>query len=188
MSAEPLRLFVALDLPDDVRRALAAWGTRAAARDPALRALVPATLHVTLAFLGDRPAWERDGLRTALHAAAGAAPEAVPLTLAGALWLSPRRPHVLTIKVADDTGALERLYRRLSGELSREVGWQAEQRALRPHVTVARVRQGATPRTTGLAEPPQAAFGAPSVTLYRSHLEPAGATHEVLERVALPMP
>jgi len=43
-----LRLFVAAELPDDVRAALAAWRPD----DPALRAVDTAGVHVTLCFLG----------------------------------------------------------------------------------------------------------------------------------------
>jgi RNA 2',3'-cyclic 3'-phosphodiesterase len=186
VSADPLRLFIAVDLPDDVRAALAAWGTRAAGGDRALRTMAPGTLHVTLAFLGERPVWELDGLRAVLRGAAGKAPAAVPLALDGALWLSPRRPHVLTVRIADPSGALGRLHRRLIGELGRELGWEGEERPLRPHVTVARVRQGRQPARTGLPDAPAAAFHAPSLTLYRSVLGPAAAVHEPLERIALP--
>ena len=49
-----LRLFVALDLPEPARAALAAF--RAAAADPAVwRPLPDEALHLTLAFLGHRP-------------------------------------------------------------------------------------------------------------------------------------
>ncbi len=186
MSADPLRLFVALDLPGAVRDALAAWGATAADADPALRALAPSALHVTLAFLGERPVWELDGMRAAMHGAAGKAPSAVPLSLSGALWLSPRRPHVLTMGIGDASGALERLHRRLVGELGREIGWEGEERPLRAHVTVARVRQGHTPAMTGIPGAPRAAFDAPALTLYNSVLGPAAAAHEPLERIALP--
>ena len=57
------RLFVALDLPEQVRAGIAAWGRRALA-DPALRPVGPESLHITLAFLGyaagegdSAPAW-----------------------------------------------------------------------------------------------------------------------------------
>ena len=50
------RLFVALDLPDDVREGLVAW--QRGFRDRGLRAVRPASLHMTLVFLGYHP--ERD--------------------------------------------------------------------------------------------------------------------------------
>jgi len=186
VSTEALRLFIAADLPAGVRDALAAWGEAAARRDRALRALAPGTLHVTIAFLGERPPADVDGARAALHAAAGAAPAPVRLELAGALWLSPRRPHVLTVAVTDVAGALAGLHARLTGELERRIGFEGEGRPLRPHVTVARVRGGRRPRRRGLEPVPQGAFRAPSLTLYRSDLGPAGAAHVPLERIELP--
>ena len=50
-----MRLFVALELPPAPRSALAGWGARAVAGDPALRAVAAPALHVTLHFLGERP-------------------------------------------------------------------------------------------------------------------------------------
>src|ERR687891_2071150 len=45
------RLFVALDLPQDVRAGLVDWQQTALA-DPALRVVRPEALHMTLVFLG----------------------------------------------------------------------------------------------------------------------------------------
>ena len=45
------RLFVALDLPEDVRAGLVEW-QRTALADPALRPVKPESLHMTLVFLG----------------------------------------------------------------------------------------------------------------------------------------
>ena len=45
------RLFVALDLPQDVRSGVVDWQQTALA-DPALRIVRPEALHVTLVFLG----------------------------------------------------------------------------------------------------------------------------------------
>jgi 2'-5' RNA ligase len=48
------RLFVALDLPDEIRDGIVAW-QRAELGDSALRPMRPEQLHVTLAFLGYHP-------------------------------------------------------------------------------------------------------------------------------------
>jgi 2'-5' RNA ligase len=50
-SGESQRLFVALDLPEQVRDRIAAWQRRAAAEG--LRAVRRQALHLTLAFLGE---------------------------------------------------------------------------------------------------------------------------------------
>ena len=72
--SESLRLFCALRLPDDVvddaRRLAAARAARppyAAARE---RIVPPSNLHVTLAFLGSRPAGELPAIGAALRTAA----------------------------------------------------------------------------------------------------------------------
>ena len=68
---ERLRLFLALRLPDDVVAALAAWQARELAG--AGRIVPPEHLHVTLAFLGSRPASELPAIVAALRESAAAA-------------------------------------------------------------------------------------------------------------------
>src|SRR5207302_925887 len=52
---EQVRLFVAVDLPDDVREALAGWAADRGRDLQALRILPARSLHLTLCFLGWRP-------------------------------------------------------------------------------------------------------------------------------------
>ncbi len=90
------RLFAALDLPVPVRDALGAFGRAAAADDFALRAVRDDALHVTLAFLGHRAL---DDIEPAAEAVRAVAAPVADLALGDALWLAPRRPHVLTVEV-----------------------------------------------------------------------------------------
>ena len=64
---ERLRLFLALQLPDAVVETLADWQQR----ELAGRIVPPANLHVTLAFLGSRPARELESICAVLGEAAG---------------------------------------------------------------------------------------------------------------------
>ena len=177
------RLFVALELPAAARTALARWGREACAADPALRAVREEALHVTVHFLGERPEGDIAALSSVIAQAPGTA---IPLASAGALWLSPRRPHVLTLRLKDTNGALDVLHRALGPALEAATpGWSRETRPLRPHVTVARVRRGARPRGEALPEPPELSCAATGVVLLRSRLSPAGAVYEPLERLSL---
>jgi 2'-5' RNA ligase len=177
------RLFFALDLPADVRAGLAAWGRSAAEADQALRAVGPDALHLTLAFLGHRALEEIEPLAEVVRTAASPVPD---LSLGDALWLSPRRPHVLTVAVEDPTGELSRLQAAVAAGAGEAVGFVEERRRFRPHVTAARVRHRALPRRTGVPEPPRAWFAGEALTLYRSHLGGRGpARYEPLERVTL---
>jgi 2'-5' RNA ligase len=171
-----LRLFVALELPEATRAALAGW------REEALNGLglrlPPAeSLHVTLAFLGGRPPADVSGIAAALT------PCAAPLTglaLGAALALPRRRPRVLAVAIEDPGGELAALQSRVAGVLVAG-GWLApETRPYRPHITVARVPRGG--RLTDVPPPPPPEpFAAEAVTLFRSH---PGSRYEALARYA----
>jgi RNA 2',3'-cyclic 3'-phosphodiesterase len=175
------RLFVALELPVGVRAQLAGFGRAAAGRDDALRPVGEEALHLTLAFLGHRPEGEIDPARAAVRAVQVVAPA---LALGEALWLAPRRPHVLTMALEDGDGTLAAMRADVVGRLAAALDWAPETRPFRPHVTVARVRRGARPRTRDLPDAPHATFAGDAVVLYRSHLGSGPARYEVLERVA----
>ena len=70
MGDERFRLFCALQLPDETLAALTAWQERHLS---AGRIVPPANLHVTLAFLGSRPAGEVGAITRELAEAAAAA-------------------------------------------------------------------------------------------------------------------
>jgi 2'-5' RNA ligase len=174
---------VALDLPEAVRAALAAWGAQAAQRaGGALRAIPPENLHLTLAFLGAREEAQAEAIGAIVTATAGATPH---LDLGDALWLPPRRPNVLTVEVTDDTGALAGLHCSLIAALNEGAAYTPEARPLRPHITVGRVRRNQRIDADLPGPPPTAAFPATALTLYRSITSPDGARYEPLARRAL---
>ena len=79
VESERLRLFVALDLPEQVREALLSWRSDVLREIQQLRPVVREALHATLCFLGTRPmASLADG---ALASAAGLRPAAVAMTV-----------------------------------------------------------------------------------------------------------
>jgi RNA 2',3'-cyclic 3'-phosphodiesterase len=191
------RLFAALDLPEQACEELADWGVsvaaaaRAAGRARGSLRLLPAdVMHLTLCFLGSRPVSEIDALAATIPGCAGHACE---LALGAPVWLPARRPRSLAVEVHDHDGELGRLHDDLESALARACGWEPERRRFRAHVTVARVRGGDRRRRRGeQAEPwpelpptPQASFFGESLTLYRSHLGPGGATYEGLARCSL---
>lgn len=163
------RLFVALEVPEGVRRAVAGWARETVGDDDALRLVAPESMHLTLAFLGHRPQEEIEPVGEAVTETAATASAPVALRVGEALWLAPRRPHVLTVAIEDPEGGAAALYDALWERLE-ALGHERERRAFRPHVTVARVRHGARVRPHELPPPPEAAFTAPALTLFRSHL------------------
>lgn len=175
------RLFVALDLPAAARAALIAF--RAAAADPAVwRPVRDESLHLTLAFLGRRPAGDVEAVRAVLSRCARPVPS---LRLGGALLLPPRRARVLTAVVEDVEGALSALQADVSAGLQEAGVFTPEARPFRAHATVARIRPGARAPREVAAAPETVAFAGEALTLYESRLHPHGARYEPLVRVAL---
>jgi 2'-5' RNA ligase len=178
-----VRLFAAADLPLRVREELAAWGEACAEVVPGIRAVPAARMHLTIVFLGSRPDAEAQDIGELVAACADGP---VEVELGDALWLSPRRPHVLTIGLTDPTGRLGELQARVAAALQAGIGHAPESRPYRPHVTVARVRRGARVRPGDVALPrvPRATLPLQSLTLYRSHPGPA-PRYEALAQAVL---
>jgi len=179
--AARLRLFVALELPEPVRAALVAF--RHAAADPAVwRPVADEALHLTLAFLGRRPAEDVAIVSRVLHEAAGPAPR---LILADGLMLPPRRARVLCAALADPDGTLGELQARVSDGLASAGVYVPEKRPSRAHTTVARLRpRERAPRVVSGAPEPLEFIGGP-LTLFESRLHPHEARYEPLVRVSL---
>ena len=178
---DSLRLFCALRLPDDVVEALARWQQRElrGRRDlvPGERIVATSNLHVTLAFLGARPATELPAIAGALRTAAAEAGDLL-LTLRG--YRETRSVGMLTF---DDDGERAAALARRLHTLLEELGvYERERRPWLPHLTVLRFRKpsGLRPRLPDLGDV------APSdAAVYISRLRPGGAEYEVLEKAEL---
>lgn len=168
------RLFLALELPDHVREELHAWAAAAIRHG---RRVARDDLHVTLAFLGSRPAEEVDLIVAALRECAGGA-EPCPLTVSG--WRETRTVGMVVLE--DTTGAAGRLATALHERLEGLGVYRRERRAWLPHVTV--VRFAERPRIRPQL-PAMGTFVPSDAAAYVSRLHPSGARYDVLARVPL---
>ncbi|HVO55375.1 MAG TPA: RNA 2',3'-cyclic phosphodiesterase [Solirubrobacterales bacterium] len=183
-------MFVALDLPQPVREGVAAWGREELA-DPALRPVPPENLHITLAFLGYRPAGDVKRI------AAGLAECAAPAPLVE-LGDPVAKPHLRSARLfalpALSPGA-EQIEAELVELLEAKRLYKPEKRPFWPHVTLARVRPASrgSRRPAAVEKVPGALSASLSkpfygvrLTLYRSVLQPQGALYSPLAQVELP--
>jgi 2'-5' RNA ligase len=194
------RLFVALDLPDVVRKRIAGWQEKALG-DPALRPMRSEALHVTLCFLAYRAEREIPRVEEAI-----AAIEPRPVMMRFDPEPSPvpkGRPRLFTLSASSDDAVA------LQGELSKALAanglYEPEDRRFWPHVTVARVRterlapergkRRGKARPKRVRKPPgplpaalEQPFGCVRVVLYRSNLKPQGAEYVALSGIDLPSP
>jgi RNA 2',3'-cyclic 3'-phosphodiesterase len=172
------RLFIAVSLGDEDRRTLVAWAREAVGGDRGMRVVAAEQVHLTLAFLGHRSLDEIGPLSELVESLAEW--PAPALSTGAALWLSPRKPHVLTVAVNDETAALGALHTTVWDGLE-DLGYEREERRFRPHLTVARVRHGwSAPTALGLPPTPQLDLDVRGVTLMRSFLGGGPARYEAL--------
>lgn len=133
-----MRLFVAIDLPDALRRELALMTGGL----PGARWVPPENYHLTLRFIGEAPAWQAEEID---HALSGVRAAAFPLTLVGVgLFAKGGRGTSLWAGV-ERTTALDHLRAKVETALQR-IGLEPERRRFTPHVTLARVDAVPQPR------------------------------------------
>jgi RNA 2',3'-cyclic 3'-phosphodiesterase len=173
-----IRLFCALQLPEDALDRLVAWQREELGAHAArLRPVPRGNLHATLAFLGGRPADDLPVVTAALREAALAA---------GPVELRPRRyreGRSVGMIVCDDIEGVGAALAADLGERLEQAGvYRREVRPWLAHVTVARFRE--QPRLR-LDPVPDGNICSVRCALYRSSLGPAGAVYDVLASVAL---
>ena len=127
-----------------------------------------------IAFLGDTEE-ERIGEGLAVVAEEH---ETFKLTLAGSrCFPNGWRPRVIWTGIADDAGRLVALQSDIEG-VGRELGWEAEMRDYRPHLTLGRVRQGVKPpQGDWYGDPSEMAFEVGEVELIESALKSGRAEY-----------
>jgi RNA 2',3'-cyclic 3'-phosphodiesterase len=182
-----VRLFVALDLPDAFLDELVAWRERHLGGLADVRLLPPASLHVTLVFLGYQ--YERDVERIS-EICFGEAAGPFELRAREATGIPPRRPRLYALGLEDEAGALGAWQGELAARLAAARLYEPEKRPFWVHVTLARgKRNRPLPRLDDSPSLP-AAMAAPFIcdqaTLYRSTLTPRGAVYDPLARLVLP--
>jgi RNA 2',3'-cyclic 3'-phosphodiesterase len=180
--AKPLRLFVAVDVPDQVKGELAAVVAPYRDRIPGARWTRSEGWHATLKFLG--ATWPRlvDTVLESVRVAAGGAEAFESRLTSLGVFPSPGRARVVWAGLEDLEGRFSTLVKSLDALL--EEHFVPEKRAFTPHLTVARlnpprnIREFA-PDLVGTAIPSDP-FPVDRLVLYRSYLSPKGATYEPL--------
>jgi RNA 2',3'-cyclic 3'-phosphodiesterase len=183
-----VRLFVAVEISEDARRAAASFAVRLQRRLPSLSARwVPAeNMHLTVRFVG--------------HVADGHVPAILdalktPLPLRafdivlGPCGVFPRSGpvRVIWMGLIDGLASLSAMHDEFNRRLQR-IGFAPEQRPFSAHLTLARVKDGGSREVRSVVA--QAATPAVSVrvthaTVFQSLPSPGGARYEALLRVPL---
>lgn len=187
---EMWRVFVAIELPRDVRARLGEHIKVVRDSIPEARASWSRedNLHLTLKFLGDVPVTNVERLSTAASIAATKV-EPFEIVVEGCGSFPPRgQPRVLWIGIDDPSGKLSELYRGLDDECA-SVGFAREPRPFHPHLTIARIRKPHGPRQLAHLHKEigfnREVVGVSEISVIRSELRSEGSKHTVISRHSL---
>jgi 2'-5' RNA ligase len=174
------RLFVALRPPPAMRADLLARMGGV----PGARWQDDAQLHLTLRFIGEVERPQADDIAAALGTVTRPRPT---IALSGVGTFDHKgRPHTLWAGIAPDE-PLHALHGRINRALA-GVGVAAEERAFKPHITLARLDRSAAPvdpflvREAGLTSPP---ITLDAFLLFESSLGREGAVYNAVARYPL---
>ena len=189
-----MRLFVAIELPAELRRLLEERSNTLSSliHSDIIRWVRPEGIHLTLKFLGDVSSEKLEAVKEVISTVG---PHFSPFEYSvGGLGCFPnmRRLRVLWVGVEERSGSLQAL----QAEIERgyqTLGFEKERRPFHPHLTLGRVRRGARhPEHQTIADTiasvEQLSLGeyrAEDICLYRSELKPTGAVYTILLAVPL---
>ena len=177
------RLFLAVDLTDEVAHGLAAFLEEETMGLPG-RPTPPANWHLTIRFLGSTTALQRDRILEYLDEHLAVEPFLLSFDGLGA-FPKPARATVLWLAVergADRLAAMAEI----ADHAAQAAGLEPEDRPFHAHLTLARIRppMNVSPLIERVPRFPLS-MEVDRLTLYRSHLTRDGATYEALDSVEL---
>jgi 2'-5' RNA ligase len=178
-----MRLFVAIEIPSEIRGALAAFLKELRAIAPQAKWVRADNLHVTLKFLGEVEPSKFAVVRTAL--AAMRFPQAVALDFRGlGFFPNEKRPRVFWTRMEASPNLAP-----LAADIDQamhKLGFSLEERPFTPHLTLARFNPpGLPPKLLAAAQQNQSrSFGSLTTRefhLIESKLRPTGAEYTNLQ-------
>ena len=179
-----LRLFVAIPLSREVRRALSEVQSQLRSRlGEGPRWVRPDGSHLTIKFLGNTPHDKIEQVKEAISSACRGKPPFTISTAQLGSFGSPRRPTIIWLGLGGDMAPLRDLHEQLEDRLA-TIGWPKETRRFSPHLTLARMPQRISPQVSSrlpaaLSEVKVPATSMPvrQINLIRSILQPDGAQY-----------
>jgi RNA 2',3'-cyclic 3'-phosphodiesterase len=190
---EQIRSFIAIELPEEAKRGLARL-RRELERDEHrfVKWVDHKGIHLTLKFLGNIPSRRATEITDAMKKATlGISPFHLEISGLG-VFPSLKQPRVFWVGVSGELDKLSGLQQNIDSVLA-ALGFAREERLFVPHLTLARIREGASP-------PERRSFGelvgsttfqdkypveVEAVRLMRSQLTLAGAIYTCLSVIGL---
>jgi len=190
---EEIRSFVAIELPEEVKGGLARLRS-GLERDEHrfVKWVDPGGIHLTLKFLGNIPFKRVAEITKAMEEAAqGISPFHLEISGLGA-FPNLKQARVFWVGINGELDKLSRLQQNIDSALA-ALKFEKEERPFVPHLTLARIREGASPsERRGFGELVGSTIfedkyyvEVEAISLMRSQLTPAGAIYTCLSVVGL---
>jgi len=184
-----IRSFIAIDFPEETRKALEDIQKELKQCGAGVRWVKPSSIHLTLKFLGNIHPTQVEDIALAVAQEVRDEP---PITLGAAgLGAFPgrRKPRVIWIGMEGEVQRLTRIQARVENALE-PLGFVREKRPFRPHLTIGRVKdhrklQALIDAMAELKIPKFDSFDVTEIILYKSDLRPTGAIYTKLHRMSL---
>jgi len=172
-----MRLFIAIDLPEEVKRELWYLALDLEHQAQQARPVPPENYHLTLLFIGETK--RVNEVRDILHRVRiPDAPIEVALEGIGSFKQHRARTWWVGVKVSE---ALEELHRELAA-LYRAADFEIETRAFNPHITIARKVLASQPI---VLEAPQHVVNADRISLMKSTFEHGSVFYTEIDALEL---
>ena len=189
---EPIRCFIAVELPEEVKAGLTRLQAKLKASQLRVKWVDPYGIHLTLKFLGNVAGDRISQITEAIEEAAqGVSPFHLEIKGLG-VFPNLRRVQVAWVGVSGEVDKLLQLQQRLESNLA-GLGFAPELRAFTPHLTLARVRDQASPDErqrlgqliSGTKFEADYSFPVEAISLIRSQLTREGAIYSQISSVKL---
>lgn len=147
---EKMRVFIAIELPENIRELAAKHNRLLRESVPRVRAGWESIekMHITLKFLGEIDEKQLDDVQKTVEETAKEF-HSFELSIVGTGAFPTRGvPRILWLGVSDGAGFLSKLQSRIETKCA-EIGFKREKREFHPHITLARIRTAEGARSLG---------------------------------------
>ena len=192
-SPEEIRSFIAVELPEEAKKGLAGLRSRLERDEHKfVKWVEPGSIHLTLKFLGNILSRQVAEVVEVMEGAVqGSSPFHLEISGMGA-FPNLKQPRVFWVGISGEMDKLSELQQTIDSALV-PLGFTKEDRPFVPHLTLARIRQGASPgerRTFGELVgashfEEKYHIEVDSINLMKSQLTPTGAIYSRLSLFGL---
>lgn len=183
-----MRLFIAIDIPEDVRRAITEVIHILKGLKSDIKWVKPENIHITLKFLGEVEEERVEKIKEKLDSLSKWHTTFELKAVGTGVFPDFSRPRVLWIGIKSDE-RLQSLYQDVNSELE-TLGFERENRSFKPHLTIGRVRSRSDIKETlkilrGFSSRDFGKISVKEILLMKSTLKPTGAEYEKIFVTAL---